>query len=440
MGGQSKKLAQLLERLIEQATSPQGRTALRLELAQLQARSLGTPEDAIDTLRAVLDEEAGQAEAVGRLSELYEQADRDHDLAELLESQLALAAERGDRAAEITYQVRLGELYENALEDRAKAVATYEAVLGRETSHRGALHAVARLYEARNDDDRAVGALGRLLEVEHGDGLVDVALRLAEAYGRRTSPDSDRAAVAALERAFAEDPSRADVRAKLRALHERLENWGRLAELLVSEADAAGTETDQKVKLLRQAAALYVDRQRDPTAAAALLERASSLAPDDRELLFALCDAYAATGRGREAAQALEKVVASYGGKRSKELASVHHRLANAFLTQGERDKALSELDAAYKIDPSSVPILKDLGGLASSMGDLERAQKTYRALLLQKLDAGAPITKAEVFFHLGEILHRQGDKPKAILMLERAVETDAKMARARDLLAELKA
>ncbi len=439
MGGQSRKLAQLLERLIEQAASPPARTALRLELAQLQARSLEAPDDAIDTLRAVLDEEPGQTEAVVRLSELYEQADRDHDLAELLESQLALAAERGDRAAEITYQVRLGEIYESALEDRAKAVATYEAVLEREPTHRGALHAVARLYEARNDDERAVDALGRLLELEHGDGVVDVALRLAEAHGRRPSPEADRAAVAALERAFGEDPARADVRSKLRALHEKLENWGRLAELLEREADAA-PETDQKVKLLRQAAALYTERQRDPAAAANLLERASALAPDDRELLFALCDAYGATGRGREAAQALEKVVASYGGKRSKELASVHHRLAGAYLAQDERDKALAELDAAYKIDPSSVPILKDLGELASTMGDLERAQKTYRALLLQKLDAQAPITKAEVFFHLGEILHRQGDKPKAILMLERAVETDAKMAKARELLASLKA
>ncbi|HEU4410540.1 MAG TPA: tetratricopeptide repeat protein [Polyangiaceae bacterium] len=436
--GQSRKLAQLLDRLIGQATSPPARTALRLELAQLQARALDAPDDAIDTLRAVLDEEPGQPEAVVRLSELYEQADRDHDLAELLEAQLSLAAERGDLAAETTYQVRLGELYESSLDDRAKAVATYEAVLARDPSHRGALHAVARLYEARNDDERAVAALGRLLDLEHGDKLVDVALRLAEAHGRKPSPEGDRAAVAALERAFAEDPSRPDVRSKLRTLHERLENWGRLAELLEREADAA-PEPAQKVALLRQAAALYGERQRDPAAAAALLERASSLAPDDRELLFALCDAYAATGRGREAARALEKVVASYGGKRSKELASVHHRLANAYAAEGERDKALAELDSAYKIDPSSVPILKDLGELASSMGDLERAQKTYRALLLQKLDAQAPITKAEVFFHLGEILHRQGDKPKAILMLERAVETDAKMAKARELLAELK-
>lgn len=436
--GQSKKLAQLLDRLIEQAANPQSRTVLRLELAQLQARSLDASDDAIDTLRAVLDEEPGQPEAVGRLSELYEQADRDHDLAELLEAQLSLAADRGDVAAETTYQVRLGELYETSLEDRAKAVATYEAVLAREPSHRGALHAVARLYEARNDDERAIASLSKLLDLEHGDKLVDVALRLADAHGRKPSAEGDKAAVAALERAFTEDASRPDVRSKLRTLHERLENWGRLAELLVREADAA-PENDQKIKLLRQAASLYEARQKDPAAAAALLERASSLAPDDRELLFALCDAYAATGRGREAARALEKVVASYGGKRSKELASVHHRLANAYVAEGEREKALAELDSAYKIDPSSVPILKDLGELASSMGDLERAQKTYRALLLQKLDAQAPITKAEVFFHLGEILHRQGDKTKAILMLERAVETDTKMVKARQLLTELK-
>ena len=48
------------------------------------------------------------------------------------------------------------------------------------------------------------------------------------------------------------------------------------------------------------------------------------------------------------------------------------------------------------------------LGLLSLGTGDLERAQKTFRALLLQKLDATSPISKGEVFYHLGEIAHRR--------------------------------
>jgi hypothetical protein len=47
-----------------------------------------------------------------------------------------------------------------------------------------------------------------------------------------------------------------------------------------------------------------------------------------------------------------------------------------------------------FKIDPTSVPILRDLGRLCLQ-GDLDRAQKTCRALLSQKLGPPLAITSA---------------------------------------------
>ena len=85
------------------------------------------------------------------------------------------------------------------------------------------------------------------------------------------------------------------------------------------------------------------------------------------------------------------------------------------------------------------IEILRDLGVLALDNNDLERAQKTFRALLLQRLDAASGITKGEVFSYLGEISMKQGDKAKAVQMLERAVENEPNLARARTMLSELK-
>ena len=177
-----------------------------------------------------------------------------------------------------------------------------------------------------------------------------------------------------------------------------------------------------------------------PSDAAALLERASALVPHDRDLLLALGDAYSAAGRDREATQVLEKIIASYAGKRSKELALYHHRLAKALSTLGDRDQALTQLDLAFKIDPRSIEVLKDLGVLAFETNDLDRATKTFKALLLQKLDAGSGITKGEVFYYLGEISMKQGDKAKAVQMLERAVENEPTLDRAKSMLSQLKA
>src|SRR5439155_23920225 len=125
---------------------------------------------------------------------------------------------------------------------------------------------------------------------------------------------------------------------------------------------------------------------------------------------------------------------------RSKELAVYHHRLARALDVEGDRDGALREFDLAFKIDPGNVGVLRDLGKLALTHGDLERAQKTFRALLLQKLDAASGITKGEVFFFLGEISLQQGDRGKALQMYERAVETDPSLGKAKEKAAELKA
>jgi tetratricopeptide (TPR) repeat protein len=146
------------------------------------------------------------------------------------------------------------------------------------------------------------------------------------------------------------------------------------------------------------------------------------------------------SGREAEAIPALQKVVASFAGKRSKELAVHHRNLARAYRHGGDVDRALAELEAAYKVDLTNVAVLADLGTLAYEQGDLERAQKTFRGLLLQKLDRDAPISKADVYFFLGEISRQQGDKPKAISMLERALAEQSSHQRARALLTTLKA
>ena len=100
--------------------------------------------------------------------------------------------------------------------------------------------------------------------------------------------------------------------------------------------------------------------------------------------------------------------------------------------------KALEAFEAAFVVDPASVEILRDLGTCALELRDYDRAQKTYRALLLQKTeDVGLP--KSEVFFKLGEISQAQGDKAKAIQMFERALEHDPSNERARTRIAELR-
>ncbi len=439
-GGRFEELGRLLVKLVDAAESPAERSGLRLVLARIQAERFGSHRDAVDTLRAVLDEEPDHTEAALGLSRILEETGQSADLADFLAVRIDRAKGRGDVAAELSLRVRLGGVLETGVKDATRALETYESVLEGDANHHEALEAVARLAEARGAWEKAAHALARLAALAEGADTIRYALRLADA---REKLDDDGGVEFALKLALSADARNASVRGRLRDLYEKGKKWSELAALLAEDSElCAGDdakELPERVKLLRRAARIHLVERGVAGDAVPLLERAAELVPQDRELLLALCDAYTEASRERDATVVLERIIAAFGPKRTKELSVYHHRLGNALARLGERDQGLAQLDLAFKIDPGSIPVLRDLGLLALAAGDLERAQKTFRALLLQKLDKQAGITKGEVFFHLGEISLKQNDKTKAMQMLERAIENEATLTKAKELLASLK-
>ncbi|HYJ10702.1 MAG TPA: tetratricopeptide repeat protein, partial [Polyangiaceae bacterium] len=433
--GRHQDLGVLLERLIDMAESPRARTALRLELAQLNRDKFQALDTAIDLLRAVLDEEPGQGEAVVALSELYERTKRDEDLADLLTTQISAARDRGDTVSELAFQVRLGEVYDSQLGDRARAIDTYRGVLERDANHRGALEALARLYKAQNDSASAAEIISRLLDMASGGAAVALAIELGEAEQKLGNAEQ---AARAYERGLAHDEQSSELRDRLRILYQASSEWEKLSSLLARDAELTA-RPEEAVKILQRAAQLQSKERNDHVAAAELLERASKLKPDDREILLELCDQYSASGRGKAAAEVLQRIVESFGTKRTKELGEIHRRLAAAYLADGDVKKALEELDKAFRIEPGNINVLTLLGDVAMQVGDHKKAQQMYRALLLQKLDeVNGPIKKSMVFFRLGQVHEQLDEKPKAVQMYERAVQTDG-FADAKARLAALK-
>jgi tetratricopeptide (TPR) repeat protein len=436
-GEQWQELLRLLERRLEVATTSDQRSSARVGLALLAEQQLKDRGRAIDELREVLLESPDHAQAQTELLRLLEAEQRFPELVEALERRAELCRDRGDEAGELASLLRLGEVTEGKLGDRARAAEVYERALERAPRHPAVLGAVVRLSLDAGDFARAGDVLERLLECVSGAELVDAAYRLAELAD--TKLDAPGRAEAALRRALEAGEREPETRERLAKLYERRGNHAALAQLVAEEAERS-VDVTQKVALLRRVSELYRTKLADPASAASFLERASQLVPDDRAVLVPLCELYIAAGRQKDAVPVLEKIVASFGGRRVKELASFHHMLARAYQGMGELERAVAELDAAYRVDLTNVGVLADLGLLAYTRGDLDRAQKTFRGLLLQKLDKDAPISKADVYFYLGDISRQQGDAPKAISMLERAVAEQASHERARALLTSLKA
>jgi tetratricopeptide (TPR) repeat protein len=420
------------------AVSVDERVATRLRLADVAEQQLHSAESAVEYLREILDEVPEHPAAGAALERLYASLNRWSDLSDLLERRLDHAVSMGDSATELTTLVRIGELHEQRLNDVGRAIELYERVLDRQPEHSGALAAVARLAEASGDYEKATSMLQRAVAVAPpGAESAAMALRLATLQADRLNDPS--ASEQSLRRALELDPSSTESLRRLRALAESRRDHTLLAEVMEKEL-ALTSDVAAQVTLLRSLATLSRDQLGDPARAMAYLERASALNPSDREVLLPLVDLLSANGREADAVPILEKIIASFAGRRTKELAQWQHRLGQAQQRMGNKLEALALYDAAFKIDLTSVPILRDLGLLCLETGDLDRAQKTFRALLLQRLDPNVGLTKADVYAYLGETLSLQGDKPKAIGMLERALESDRQHPRATTLLAQLRA
>lgn len=426
-------LRDLLERRLDVAETDADRVVARVRMARLEEQAFGRRDEAMEQLREILEMDPENGEALDELERLLLLEERHDEVAELLEKRAAKAASDDERRARL---LRLAQIEAEKIGDAARAASTYERILAQRADDLEVLEALAALHLASGNDAAAAEVLERSLAHRTGDDAKAKARELAtlarEKLGDATLEER------ALKHAFDLDRGDAESRAALKAFHERHGNVQALADLLVLDLEEAADE-GAKIDLLKRIASLYTEKLGDPATAAAYLERAVELKPDDRETLLQLCDIYVDAGRQNDAIPVLEKIIESFGGRRSKELAAYHHRLGRALEGLGQTEKALEHYDAAFKIDLTNVPVLRDLGKLTYRSGDYDRAQKTFRALLLQKLDDAAGITKADVYYYLGDMSAKQGDAKKAISMLERALTEQKDHAEAAALLAELK-
>lgn len=441
--GRIPALCALRERQIAVAATAERAVELRLDLARLLAES-GDPDRAVLALEACVAGAPAESPAVVMLGELYEAGGRHAALCALSEQRAEGALSAGDVALAAALWGKAAEIAEARLDDKARAVAAHRraAALGVVASEAS----LARLLSACGDHAAASEVLSRICARTPPEALVEPALRLVEALCAAGDPSAARAELRGAVQATRGAPA---LREKLAAMYREAGEWSALAAMLVEDA-ARAPDRAARASRLREAAELYLSRARDAAAAVPLLIEAAELAPDDPAVQLKLASARRASGDHEGAAEALRAVITAYGGRRPKERALVHFELAQVALGKGERARALAELDAALRIDPAHPQILQAMARLAFEEGQLERAARTYRALLMvvrrPRGDEAGPlgaddVARAEVLFELSEIARLRGEAERAAEQLDSAFEAARESDAERDrLLSALRA
>ena len=210
------------------------------------------------------------------------------------------------------------------------------------------------------------------------EGRTEAILRLGEAL---VAAGQAELAAERLDESLRTDPGATAVRDRLATLYREQSAWSKLARLMSGAAAHAPDKATKMARLL-EAARLHADRCGEPEAAIPLLEQASDLAPEDQVVRLSLAEALASARRFDEASAILQSMIDAFGGRRPKERAPVHYQIARLQLSMGNRARALVELDTATRVDPQNPEILRTLAELARDDGQLDRAEKSYRALL----------------------------------------------------------
>ncbi|MBC7170794.1 MAG: hypothetical protein H5U40_00115, partial [Polyangiaceae bacterium] len=97
---------------------------------------------------------------------------------------------------------------------------------------------------------------------------------------------------------------------------------------------------------------------------------------------------------------------------------------------QGDLEAALEQLDVATKMDMTNAPMLLALGQIARDAGQLDRAEKSYRTLLMivrrRGPDEAVEVGLGEVLYELHAIASAHGDREKADELISSALEATA--------------
>ncbi|MFO0616845.1 MAG: hypothetical protein U0414_29895 [Polyangiaceae bacterium] len=434
--GRKADVVAIRKKQIGVAESVPERLGLRVSLASL-FEEIGDVDSALRALLENLAEVPTDEVSVGFLARLYDGAGKLQELASLWEGQAKLL--QGDGAAEMWE--RAAALRET-LKDLPAAIVARKRIVDITPNVRS-LDELARVLEASKKHLDAAAILERLIGAAEAEGALaeSMVLRVASAYeagGKRER------ALSWLEKYDGPSAS-AELRARLRASYRALSMLEPLAALLAREAESA-PDPKTRMSRLKEAAAIFTSELHQPDRAIPLLAELLDLDKTDLVTRLLLSDALRANQRFEEAADILKQLLDEYGARRPKERALVHFELAKVALSLKDNGMAMRELEAASKIDQSHPGILHALAKLALAEGQLLRAQRTFRALLLvvrpqrgrEQAFAATPlpevvgkaleipVSRAEVLVELAAIADKQGEADRKAEFIESAFEAAA--------------
>ncbi|MGI5861161.1 MAG: tetratricopeptide repeat protein [Myxococcales bacterium] len=401
--GEIADLVDLIERGAARRADAEA-AGLWLEAGELARDLLGEPDRAQLAFQRALERDPESPRAADSLAELlFASGHLGTETCGELESSAGPAALRA-------VAIRLAESCE-AAGKKAEALAHFEVAARGKPALPKALEGMLRCAERARDAHKGLAATLGLLPLARGAEAGRLHLRAADflvALGRNDE------AMPHLQAAAVHGAGGPEALQRLSDWYLEREHWPEGAATLTWYAEAAGAP-DERLAARKVAARLYADRVGDVGHATSVIERALEEAPQDRELLDALCDVAIRAESGAVLVRAAERLEEIAG---AAAIEPYLLPLGRALVAQSREAEGLRRLCAALDL-AFGEEIAREAQRLADALGDLD----AYAGIELRLIDRIAEERPDEAAARLRALAGRleQQQPARAAELLERA-------------------
>ncbi len=428
-------LVEILDGQLEAVSEYDDVRTLNVRIARIQEEELSQPDEAIARYKRVMELDPDDEQAILALDRLYQRQGSWSELAEILRARILTSSD--DDLLEL--RLRLGGVYQDALDDADQALETYQSILFDDTENPLAIErleqmfmsgqAVGRVaailepyYSAREEHDKLISIyLQRLDKLEDPQEIYDVYMLvthtlLTELAGNAASEeeaaDYKQQAIATLGAALQQRPDEQHVVEQIMTLAGETGLWAAAAE---SFADALESEhvTDEASVHLFLALATVFDQHldMDDQAEESYL---SALSFDSGEptALSALDRIYEGQGRWPELADILQRRL--QGVYDEELIIDLQFRRAQLFQGQlADLDQAVETYTAILDVQPLHMPSMRMLAQIHYQR---EAWQPLYEVLERQGEVQDDPDERAETYGQMAQIAEEAlGDREAAV-------------------------
>ncbi len=409
-----KELVDALELEAGLATSREAQAFAKFRAGQIWVQHLGDSERGLSSLEQASGLAPSDVTILQELVRLYDLHGQPKGLASALER---LAAQQQPPTVEVLH--RLGQLYEEDLDQADLAIERYVACLEVDAAYRPATLALARLWEQRGQWRPLAEMLSREADVSE-DAAHRAALHAKIAELCEVRLGSIDYAIEHHKKALELSPDYEPAFKALVRLYSQLQRWQELIEVYRRGIEVAHSD-DDRVGLLFSIGRLEEEALGTPEAAARTYQSILELSPDRLDAIRAVQRAAERGGEHRLLVEALNLEVKKTHD-RARQL-TLRHRAAVIVAEQlHDLTTAIDDLRAITKEDHNFRPAIVSLAGYLFKEGRWEELLAAYAAELQVTKES---VQRAQLLFKMGEVCERLGKDELAINHYRQAVNAD---------------